>query len=152
MGRGLQVKVLILGEGPDRQRLEDMVRKEKIEKQVQLVGFQDDVTSWLSVMDMFVLPSLMEGSPMALLEAMAHGLPVVASRVGGIPAIIRSGQSGILTQAGNARDIAQAIVDLYDNKHLRDTVGREARRTIQEKYNLSDWARKIEAEYINLLA
>ena len=79
----IPVKALIIGEGPQRKDLEDLVKERGIEEKVIFTGFQKDTENWLSVLDVFVLPSLTEGTPMALLEAMAFGGLVVASQVCG---------------------------------------------------------------------
>jgi len=114
-------------------------------------GFQSNVKAWLSAFDIFVLPSLMEGTPMALLEAMAHGLPVIASYVGGIPGIIRSEENGILIPAANEQELARAICNICENERLKNKLATEAKRTISENYDINDWTKKIEYEYLKLL-
>ncbi len=144
-------RLLLIGDGCQRLQLERFAEEKSLKERVIFAGFQRQVENWLPALDVFVLPSLTEGTPMALLEAMAQGLPVVASRVGGIPTIICSGQNGILTQPADPQAIAQAICELHGNKHLRISLGGEAKKTIHENFNVSDWARKIEAVYLNLL-
>src|SRR5439155_19848217 len=90
------VRCLIIGEGPKRASLEAQVRRLHLENHIRLLGERDDVTSWLSCLDIFVLPSLWEGLPNALLEAMAVGLPVVASAVDGVPEVVTDGKNGLL--------------------------------------------------------
>jgi len=147
----LTVRLLLIGDGPQRLHLENYAEEISLKKQIEFTGFQSQIDKWLPALDIFVLPSLTEGTPIALLEAMANGLPAVASSVGGIPSIIRSGQNGILTQPGNPSEIAKAICDLHGNEHLRLNLGSEAKGTIREKFNVTDWARKIEEEYFELL-
>jgi glycosyltransferase involved in cell wall biosynthesis len=143
-------KLLIIGEGSQRKELESLVKKANIEDNVIFAGFQSDIEKWLPAMDVFVLPSLTEGTPMSLLEAMAYGIPVVASAVGGVPQVIDSGKNGILISPGKPKDIKDAVILLYTNEDLRMRFSREARKKIKLKYNIEDWVRKIEAEYLNM--
>lgn len=147
----LPTKLLLIGDGQQRLELERFVEKKNLTKLVIFAGFQKHIEDWLPALDIFALPSLTEGTPMALLEAMAQGLPVVASSVGGIPSIIRSGHNGILTQPANPREMADAICTLYQNDQLRSSIGSEAKKTIHETFNVTDWVRKIEAVYLKLL-
>ena len=149
--RNPQVKLLIIGEGPDRNKLKIIAHRENIDKNIYFMGFHTNISPWLSAMDLFVLPSLTEGTPMALLEAMAHGLPVAASCVGGIPDIVNSGKNGILFDAANPNYIALVICDMLKNESIRINLGREAKRTIRSKYNVMEWARSIEKVYLELL-
>lgn len=144
------VKILIIGEGPQRKELEDLAKKANIGNNVIFAGFQSEIEKWLSAMDIFVLPSLTEGTPMSLLEAMAYGMPVVASAVGGVPQVIDSEKNGILVPPGKPQDIKDAIRLLYLNENLRKSFSREARQKIKSKYNIEDWTKKIEDEYLNM--
>ena len=85
-------RLLLIGEGALRSQLERYTEEKYLKKQILFTGFQNQIDKWLPAIDVFVLPSMTEGTTIALLEAMAHGLPAVASSVGGIPSIIRSGQ------------------------------------------------------------
>jgi glycosyltransferase involved in cell wall biosynthesis len=144
------IKVLILGEGPQRSELEDLVEKMNIRDKVTFAGFQEHIEGWLPALDIFVLPSLTEGTPMSLLEAMACGLPVVASAVGGIPQVIESGKNGMLVSPAKPEEIKNAIQQLYKNKDMRLAVSEAARETIRLNYNVEDWTSKIEAEYLKI--
>jgi len=87
---------------------------------------------------------------MSLLEAMAYGIPVVASAVGGIPDVVQSGKNGILVSPNNPEELKEAIVNIYRDKSLRYSLATEARNTIQRNYNMDDWTKRIEEQY-NLL-
>ena len=117
---------------------------------VLFVGFQDRIEVWLKMLDVFVLPSLSEGTPMALLEAMAQGLPVVASNVGGIPSIIRSGYNGILTEPANQQQLVDAISMIYQNSQFRASLGASAKNTVDEHFNATVWVREIENIYLSV--
>ncbi|MGD0886018.1 MAG: glycosyltransferase [Thermodesulfovibrionales bacterium] len=146
----IPLKLLIIGEGPKRKDLEDFAKEKNLEQRVFFIGFQSDVENWLPAMDVFVLPSLTEGTPMSLLEAMAYGIPVVASAVGGVPQVIDSGQDGMIVAPGVSREIKDAIYLLYKNIDLRNSVAREAQKKIEANYSVVDWIKKIEAEYHNM--
>jgi len=149
---GVPVQVAIIGEGSQRACLESMSRTHGMENVVKFLGFQRNIQSWLPSFDAFILPSLTEGTPMAMLEAMLYGLPVVATAVGGIPDIIKSGRNGILVRPGNARDISEAVCLLFKDQKLRDQIGTEARVTVQTKYNVKNWIKKMEDEYRKVVA
>jgi glycosyltransferase involved in cell wall biosynthesis len=145
------VKLLLVGEGPQRNSLETLSVEKGVKDRVQFAGFQSDAESWLDCFDVFALPSLTEGTPMALLEAMSCGVPVVASAVGGVPYVIESGKNGILVSPGKTQDIKDAMHLLYKNKDLRNSLSKEAQRTIKMKYDVEDWINKIETEYLKVL-
>jgi L-malate glycosyltransferase len=147
----ITIKLAIIGEGIQREELELLSRQKGIDKSITFMGFQRDVQSWLPAFDLFVLPSLMEGTPMALLEAMLYGLPVVASNVGGIPDVIKSGENGILVSPGAPQEIGSAISLLFSSKELRSKIGEKGRETAQEKYSMKQWIQKIETEYFRVL-
>lgn len=140
-------KLLIIGEGPQRKDLEDSVRKAGIEGSVIFAGFKNDIENWLPAMDVFVLPSLTEGTPMSLLEAMALGIPVIASAVGGVPQVINPEKNGILVQPEKPEEIKNAIQVLSRNKTLRNSISKGAQETMESKYDLKKWINKIETEY-----
>ena len=148
---GVPVKVLIIGDGPQKKELEDLVYELDIENLVIFVGFQPDVDRWLPTFDIFVLPSMTEGTPMSLLEAMASGIPAVASAVGGIPQVVDSGENGVLVSPGDPEEIRDAVYKLYKNENLRKSISTAALDTIRSRYNIKDWIGKIEAEYYNLI-
>ena len=148
---GIPIKVLIIGDGPQRKELEALASEQEAKQEIIFSGFQENIENWFPAMDVFVLPSLTEGTPMALLEAMAFGLPVVASAVGGVPRIIESGKNGILVSGGNPVKLKDTIKKLYENKSLRENISKEARTTVKVKYDVKSWAKKIENEYMKTI-
>jgi glycosyltransferase involved in cell wall biosynthesis len=150
LNESMPIRLLIIGEGPQKKEMEGLVKKANIGDNITFVGFQSEIEEWLPAMDVFVLPSLTEGTPMSLLEAMAYGIPVVASAVGGVPQVIDSEQNGILVPPGKPQDIKDAIRFLYMNEDLRKSFSSEAQNKIKLNYNVEDWTRKIEAEYLKI--
>jgi glycosyltransferase involved in cell wall biosynthesis len=144
----LPVRALILGDGPQRRELEDLVREKKLGRKVFFAGFQEEVERWLPALDVFVLPSLAEGTPMALLEAMACGIPAVATAVGGVPDVIDPGRTGLLVPPDSPEAVAEAVSRLYFDRSFRDSMAQAARNDVLANYGVQDWTRKIESEYV----
>lgn len=149
--RIMSFKLLIIGAGPERNDIELLSSELCLGGNVIFTGFLTDIEQWLPAIDVFALPSLTEGTPLALLEAMSSGIPVVASSVGGVPDIVKSGINGILVQPGNALEIADAIYMLYENKRLRIELGSEARITVDTQFSVKKWIQKIEDEYLKVI-
>jgi len=143
-------KLILIGEGCQDTKLKALSNNYRISSKVIFAGFQKDIDSWLAAIDIFVLPSLTEGTPMVLLEAMSHGVPCIASAVGGVPLLIESGVDGILVQPGNPDEIYKAIYSISTDITKRDNIIKNARCKIERKYNIIDWTKKIETEYIKL--
>jgi len=117
----------IVGDGPDRRRLEREVRALGLEHAVELAGERRDVSRLLAEADVFVLSSGSEGAPLSVLEAMAAGLPVVASAVGGIPEIVLDGETGLLVPAGDPSRLAAALDRVLADPALRRRLGSAGR-------------------------
>ncbi|MFQ5454088.1 MAG: glycosyltransferase family 4 protein, partial [Candidatus Zixiibacteriota bacterium] len=147
----LPVKLLIIGDGPQKGELLNYVKGKGVEGIVSLTGFQADIESWIPAFDVFVLPSMTEGTPMVLLETMAFGVPVIATRVGGIPQIIKSGSNGILVSPGSADEIKSALYKLYRDENLRIRMGEDGKKTVKEKYSMKEWMSRVESEYFKLI-
>ncbi|MBI5631762.1 MAG: glycosyltransferase [Elusimicrobia bacterium] len=145
------VRCAILGEGPQRPVLEKLIRKLNLERHVWLLGERPDVVHWLSSFDLFALPSLWEGLPNALLEAMALGLPVVASSVDGIPEALRDGQSGLLVPPKDAAALARKMAQLLDDPGLKSRLGEGAKAAITERFKLIDMIANYESAYAHLI-
>jgi glycosyltransferase involved in cell wall biosynthesis len=149
--KGENVRTVIIGDGPEKKNLEEQARSNGILNEVIFLGFEREPGKWLPTMDVFVLPSLTEGTPMALLEAMSCGLPVIASAVGGIPEIVEPMRNGILIRAGQAAEIANCLSNLQKDEALRHRLGAEGRRTVEKRHNSKDWSIQIEKEYLKLV-
>lgn len=126
-----QAKFVFVGKGKLREDLRKQARALGIEGAVRFAGIREDIPIVLNGFDVFVLPSLWEGFGTAIIEAMACGVPVVATRVGGIPEIIEHGTDGLLVPPGRSRPLAQSIIKLLDNASLRrDMIYRGLRKTM----------------------
>lgn len=143
---------VIVGEGPERESLERQVRELDLEKQIYFCGFRDDVKYVFQSLDLYVLPSLNEGVPLALLEAMLHGVPVVATRVGGVPEVIQDRVNGILVPPNDPGALIKNILESLSNQDETAVRVLEAKRTISREYNVKNWIGKIENIYTKLVA
>ncbi len=129
------LKVLLTGDGEDKQKFMNVVRELNISDKVIFPGWRNDSAGVLSVMDVFILPSLTEGFGISVLQAMAVGRAVVATEVGGIPDMINHEKNGILIPCKNPDAILNAVQYLYLNKEKRLELGVSARKTVQEKFS-----------------
>lgn len=128
--------VVLLGDGPERASLEERAARADLAGKVLFAGFRNDVARWLHAADLFVLPSRLEGLPNALLEAMATGLAVLASDLGGCREAVTHDRSGLLVPPDDARALEQALVRLLDDADLRERLGAAAARVIEERFTL----------------
>jgi len=128
------IEVGICGDGPLHSQLEMQIKSRGLAKSVKLLGTFDRIINFLAVADIFVLPSRWEGLPMALLEAMNAGLPVVATRVEGVDEVISDGENGLLVPAEDASALSHAILLLVHQPETRLRMGIAARQRIQRTY------------------
>jgi glycosyltransferase involved in cell wall biosynthesis len=142
----------IAGDGPMRAALERRARERDVTANVEFVGHCEDVPALLAGSDAFALPSRTEAFPNGLLEAMAAGLPAVASAVGGIPELIEDGANGLLVAAGDAPALADALVSLLGDSERATTLGRAARETVVARYSFERMAREFTTLYVEALA
>ena len=126
------VQVLIVGDGPERSTLENLAVRLGIASHVHFVGNRTDVPDQLFAMDVFALPSLFEGLPLAILEAMAAGRPVVATAVDGVPEIVEDGVTGFLVSPGDAGSLGRALVRLLQDPAAASRFGEAGRLRAQE--------------------
>lgn len=136
------LRCILVGDGPERAALTASIVEHGLEEYVWLAGDRDDIPALLACMDVFVLPSLGEGISNTVLEAMATGLPVVATRVGGNPELVEDGVTGLLVPVGDAQALAQAMLSLVQDPVRCEHMGRAAIRRIQTDF---DWDRTVAA-------
>ncbi len=125
--RGKRVRVLLVGDGEERAMLEQLVRETGIDDCVSFLGWRQDVDAVLATAQLYVHPALEEAFGIAIAEAMAAGLPVVASRTGGIPDVVADGVTGFLVPAADGEALAERLCRLIDDPRLRATMGAAGR-------------------------
>jgi len=123
---------VVIGEGKEREMLEGMIKERNLENRFFLVGALPLAAQYLKAFDVFVLPSIKEGFPYVLLEAMAAGLPIISSLVGGTPEIIKNGEDGFLILSKNPKILAERIADILDNPELAEKLSEKAREKVKE--------------------
>jgi glycosyltransferase involved in cell wall biosynthesis len=131
------LELRLLGDGPCRHPLDRLVRERGLADHVRFCGMASDVSEQLRQLDFFVLASHREGRPTSIMEAMASGLPVVATRVGSVPDLVADGRTGLLVDPGDAAGLAQAISSLANAADLRRRFGAEARLVAVEELSLN---------------
>ena len=109
--RGVDAVLCMVGDGPDRERLEQLAHDLGIARSTYFVGYQEDVAGYYRLFDAFLLPSVNEGTPVSAIEALASGTPVVATRVGGVPDVVRDGIDGFLVEPGDTEAAAERLAD-----------------------------------------
>ncbi|MFO1020268.1 MAG: glycosyltransferase [Planctomycetales bacterium] len=145
------LELLLVGNGPERAHLQQLVVELQIEQRVQLVGEQSDIPHWLARSGCFVSSSLTEGISLTLLEAMAVGLPVLATAVGGNPEIVTHGVTGYLVPAQNVDALADGIVRMWEQRSRWMEMGRAGRSRVAEQFDIRQMIHGYEAEYLEHL-
>lgn len=115
----------LIGDGEKKEEIQQLVKEKGISDHVKFLGIQNNVYSYLNNADVFILPSIYEGVPMTLIEAMGTGLPIIATAVGGVPDMLRNDEEGLIVNC-NVKEIADAMDSLYIDKKTREYLGKKA--------------------------
>jgi glycosyltransferase involved in cell wall biosynthesis len=142
--------VLIAGDGELRP-LEALARELGLGSAVRLLGYRSDVSAILETMDVAVNCSIREGTPLSMMEYMDAGLPVVASRVGGVPDLLAGGEAGVLVDTANPEELAGAIAGLLEDPAGAKSMGERGRERRRREFGLETMARRVEDLYEELL-
>jgi glycosyltransferase involved in cell wall biosynthesis len=145
------LKVLIVGEGPDRSAIEKMIQQFGVQSNVILAGQHFDMPGIYAALDVFALPSLNEGLPMTILEAMAASKPVIATRVGAIPRVIKDGETGLLVDPGDADGLRNALARLLSDTDLCCRLGAAGHDWVSRNYTSEAMALKYRQMYDEVL-
>lgn len=146
------VKFLVVGDGPLKEKLRTQATKLGLSRDVIFAGSRRDVPQILGALDILVLPSLWEGLSNVILEAMAAGKPVVATEVGGIPEVVKDGETGLLVPPKDPDALARAIVKLLQNKELAKRMGRAGKKRVKEHFTIERTVAQTEKLYNSLIA
>jgi len=144
-------KLLLVGYGRLQSRLERKVNNSGLSEKVIFTGSCSDISEMLSVFDVFILPSLWEGMPNAVLEAMAAGLPVVSTAVGGTPEVIKDGETGLLVPAGDSEALADGVINLLKDPERAKKMGATGRDRVEKIFTRSRMIADTEALYEKLV-
>jgi glycosyltransferase involved in cell wall biosynthesis len=143
-----RLRLFIAGDGPLRTELEEYVRRSQLSAHVRFMGIVKDIRCVLRLADIFILPSrYREGLGLAILEAMQHGLAVIATRIGGVPELVDDGVTGTLVTPNDPRILAQAIRILADDKKLRSQIGESGKKKVDRLFRVERMVAQIESLY-----
>jgi glycosyltransferase involved in cell wall biosynthesis len=150
--RGVEATLCLVGDGPDRPHLEQKAHELGIARDTLFLGYQEDVAPLYAAFDALVLPSGNEGTPVSVIEALAAGRPVVATRVGGVPDVVRDGEDGYLVDAGATDALAERLAQLAGDPALRERLGAAGRSRVLPRYAVDRLVEDIDRLYRSLLA
>lgn len=148
---GVPSRLLLIGDGPDRDMAWQLARQLQIQKRVIFLGKQDYIEHFLACADVFLLPSESESFGLVALEAMSCAVPVVASRVGGIPEVVIDGKTGFLAGVGDIKDMAAKAIEILRNPKLARQMGEHARRVAETKFMADFIVNQYERLYFDLV-
>jgi len=146
------IRLVLVGEGPEEKNLKSLTEQLKLKGCVEFVGQipNERVPEYMVASDVFVLPSLSEGFPIVILEAMASGLPIVATKVTGLPEIVKDGENGLLVEPRNPQQIAEKVLLLFEDNELREKISRNNKKEAK-KYSWETIVQSLEDIYRSYL-
>jgi glycosyltransferase involved in cell wall biosynthesis len=148
---GVDACLCMVGDGPDRGQLERRAHELGIVRDTLFLGYQENVAPFYAAFDALVLPSGNEGTPVSAIEALAAGRPVVATRVGGVPDVVRDGEDGFLVEAGATDELADRLARLARDPELRERMGRQGRERVLPRYAVDRLVDDVDRLYRSLL-
>jgi glycosyltransferase involved in cell wall biosynthesis len=148
---GVDAVLCMVGDGPDRLPLEQRAQELGVARNTVFLGYQEDVAPFYAAFDVLVLPSGNEGTPVTVIEALAAERPVVATRVGGVPAVVGDGEDGFLAASGDVDGLAHGLAELARDPGLRERLGRHGAERMRERYSAGRMVDEIDALYQRLL-
>ncbi len=150
--RGVDALLLLVGDGADRERLERLAHGRGLARSVLFLGYQEDVARWYAACDAIVLTSANEGTPVTLIEALAAGRPVVATRVGGVEDVVEDAVTGLLVRPGDTHAIAERLALLAGDPALGRRMGDTGRERVMQRYAVARLVDDVDRLYRALLA
>ena len=149
--RGVGATLCLVGDGPDRPALERRAHELGIMRETLFLGYQEDVGPLYAAFDALVLPSGNEGTPVSVIEALAAGTPVVATRVGGVPDVVRDGEDGFLVEPGASDELSERLARLAGDPDLRKRFGEAGRARVLPRYAVARLVDDVDRLYRSLL-
>jgi glycosyltransferase involved in cell wall biosynthesis len=150
--RGVDALLLLVGDGDDRERLEQRAHDLGLARSCLFLGYQEDVAPWYAICDAVVLTSASEGTPVTIIEALAAGRPVVATKVGGVPDVVDEGETGFLVRPHDTHALAERLEILAGDPVRRRAMGELGRERVLERYAVERLVDDVDALYRELLA
>lgn len=148
--RGVDCRLSLVGDGPSRAEIENCIERLKLADRVTLLGFlrEDEALAAIAASDILVLPSLMEGLPVVLIEALALNKPVIASRVAGIPELVEEGGSGLLFSPSDWSALEDALCHLVQDRSIWKGMGQTGRKRVEEEFGLARNALRMQQLFV----
>jgi glycosyltransferase involved in cell wall biosynthesis len=146
-----QARFLVVGDGELREELEAYACDLGLDGKILFTGWRRDLPSLYADLDVVALTSINEGTPVSLIEAMAAGVPVVATAVGGVPDVVAEGEAGYLVESGDAEGMAQAIIELLRNPEKAKEMGQRGREGVYPRFAVQTLLANVEGLYAELL-
>lgn len=150
-GRGIDALLLLVGDGDDRTRLEERAQAVGVARSVLFLGYQQSVAPWFAICDAVVLTSASEGTPVTIIEALAAGRAVVATKVGGVSDVVDEGETGFLVRPGDTHTLAERLEILARDPERRAEMGRLGRERVLRRYGVRRLVDDVDALYRELL-
>jgi glycosyltransferase involved in cell wall biosynthesis len=150
--RGVDACLCMVGDGPEREQVERRAHELGIMRDTLFLGYQEDVAPFYAAFDAMILPSGNEGTPVSAIEALAAARPVVATRVGGVPDVVRDGVDGFLVEPGDTEAAAERLASLATDPGLRTQLGASGRAYARERYSVERLVDDVDRLYRSLLA
>jgi glycosyltransferase involved in cell wall biosynthesis len=150
--RGIDAYAVLVGDGPDRDHLERYAHELGVIKRCLFLGYQEDVARFYDAIDVLLLPSVNEGTPVSVIESLAAGRPTVATRVGGIPDVVRDGVDGFLVDYADPVGLADRLAELATDPQRRAEMGAAGRARVVERYAVGRLVEDVDKLYRSLLA
>jgi glycosyltransferase involved in cell wall biosynthesis len=147
-----QSRFLLVGDGPEREKIQQRIQEMNLSPYVTITGERQDIPDLLSALDLFLLTSIFEGLPLSILEAMAAGVPVVATSVNGTPEAVAEGLTGILIPPQDSPAVAQAVISLLTDPEKRKTMSQLSRQRVRKHFDQTFMLRQVEDLYDNIIA
>ncbi len=138
-----KINYFVIGEGEERDALQKLIKDKELEDRIFLAGFMEDAKKYLLAFDVFMLPSLKEGLPYVLLEAGFAGLPIITTRVGGIPDIIGETRSRFLIESRRVPELCRALQEMLDNKKIRTILSKKTKENVLAKFTFEKMFNQI---------
>ncbi len=143
------IKAIIIGEGEERKNLLDLIGQLNLKNRVLLAGEIKNAAELLPAFDIYANSSVKEGFPYSILEAMSAGLPIVATKVGGIPEMISDGENGLLSEPTNPEELAKRIKTLVEDEALKNNLGKKAKEYANKKFSIEKMIEKTKEVYLS---
>jgi len=152
VAQGVDAYVVLVGDGPDRDHLERHAHDLGVIRRCLFLGYQEDVARFYDAVDVILLPSINEGTPVTVIEALAASRPAVATRVGGVPDVVRDGVDGFLVDSADGDTLAARLAELAADPELRARMGAAGRARVLERYSVERLVSDVDELYRRLLA